>query len=456
MEFEQAQLGSLYIPKRPNGPFNTLESTPIPDTFCVNPPVLTPEQVQSVFEHLSEGQPDRLVALREVQAANKDILDKSQRVIGVILDARGVDKQQKPPKVAPDGWAGDTINASMLLNVLQDAHKDVQVISNQPDLFVGNAANGIQLPQGDAVWPFGYIPKYAEKRPGFIEFLYQHQGPESVFVAPINANLPWFFRLEERDGRIGFTKESLETFLKLQFATTGVRDGNFIGIQQGVWAKLCHHTQAYQVLAELLGVSTKDWTQFPPPSIHPSSAALAAGRQQAAGLSPTLNLILHIGSNLNVPLKNDKVYSPDKWRQILEAVRDGKLDPGNIIFFQPLRPDQARDTNTVADFAEGLFPGRVRRMPQERLSGLGHLAALMDNVRDTAVFASLDSGVGHLASARRLSQVVVSGPYPMEFYGPRRALVVKPHDGSKRANDVNPEYVAQAILHQSRQVLRRA
>lgn len=367
--------GALFIPGNVAA-FNALEPTPIPDTFRVSPPVLTPEQVQIVFEHLTAGQPDRRAALQEVQAANKAILDKSRRVIGVILDGRGIDTQHKPRRVAPDGWVGDTINASMLLNVLQGEHKDIQVISNQPELFVGNASNGIQLPEGDVTWPFGYIPKYAEKRPGFIEFLYRHQTPDSVFVAPINANFPWFFRLEERDGRVGFTKESLDTFLKLQYATTGTKDGNFIGIQQSTWMEMCHHTQAYQMLTELLGISTKDWTQFPPPSIHPSSAAIAAGRQQAQGISQTLNLIMHTGSNLNVPLKNGKYYPPDIWRRILEVARDERLDPGNVIFLQPLRPDQAGDTNTIADYAEHLFPGRVRRMPQERLSGLGYLAAL--------------------------------------------------------------------------------
>lgn len=433
----------------------------IPHAYEVRPKVLCSEELDAVYKALTHGNPERLAALKEIQQANRRVLETSSNFIGIFLDGRGTKQVTKQEYIqTPDGWWGDAMQASSVIHSLKAAGLSVQTISTQPELFGQNPLQeGIQLPE--KVWTMQFYPFGRPDHPQLMEFLFSRQQEQTAFLAPINARLPLFFRLAQTNGIVDFDVSSKELFAKLAYAITGnakAVEKGFSGIDQKTWNALCHHTQAYQVMTDLLGIDTTQWTQFPVAHIAPPIEAKVLAQQVAAQFSPEMNLFIHPGTNINTPIKLGKVVSVDQWKRILSSLARTRPDIARkVILFEPIVAEQAEAAKQIAAHVEAETPGSSLLLPMERRwASFSTFAALMDILKERGIGVAPDSGPSHVMRARNVETVIIGTQKPdPRFYSPNGAVVVLPEPG-KTAGDVDPTHVVQAIEYQADKVLRRS
>ncbi|HXS14946.1 MAG TPA: hypothetical protein VN711_02370, partial [Candidatus Saccharimonadales bacterium] len=280
-----------------NAPDPPLRLTDIPHTFLAQAPVLNPRQIREIHRSLAENDPSRIRLFQAVHAHNRAMLHQYPR-IGVYLDGRSIVGNKKKYTITRDGSWGDAVEASIAIEATLQAGKDVTVLSSQPSVFgraerhTPDRVSHIQIP--DDVFPFQFYPFSLPGNPSLLNFLFQHQGQDMAYIAPLNARLPVIFRVEEGGGVLD--ERTLRAVNTLKEAVHGTRTDPFSGIHMREWENLCHQSQALQVMIDLLGIDTRRWEKFPRPYLNPPAAARQLAREYAGYFSPdAINTVFHIG-----------------------------------------------------------------------------------------------------------------------------------------------------------------
>lgn len=413
------------------------------NTFKANVRPFCKSELDQLVRQLAGLNQERYDYAMWLRDENTRILNSTDKV-AIILDGRA--------KGLAEGFIGDMIEASRMVNVIKSAGKDVIIATPHPDLFLANHDPSVRiLPLPKTIQASHTAPW----SPELLGFLQDSIGDTSCFF-PMNAATPAFIQLGA-DGVVQNT-DSL-SLIKEAFRTNGKNPR----ITPMLWGKYgIHQLQAFQINAYMLGIeSAENWQQFPKAFLRPSPQAREVAQEvvkiygcfesESEDCPP---LYLHPGTATNGSKLITKFYPEDKWADFINLLSTAPYTAGSLTFLEPTEPQQAAMTLRLASIAieAGL---RVAKVPmafvkQKYEWTLGSFIAFLQELsRHRGIMVGCDSmPAGHAGPATGSMTVVLgSHCYNPGFYcPPRRSLVVLP-SFEPYTSSIEPERVVKAMQY---------
>jgi len=282
---------------------------------------LRPEELDKVLENMAGKDPDRLVWAQCLQETNLSILN-STSTVGIVLDGRAKD--------APEGFLGDMIEATRLVNIIRQKGKRVKIATPHEDLFQGQTDPMVDIiPIPESILSSPAYPW----RPELLHYLYETAG-NTPCLFPMNATTPAFIQL-----RAGGTIQNTDS---LQLVREAFRPQSKRMLEPLFWQKFgVHQLQAFQVNAHLLGIEeASQWQEFPQAFLHPTKQAQEVARE-VIGIYGCFNsarencppVYLHPGVATNRSKLTTKFYPEDKWQEVITQLAVAPHTAGILTFF---------------------------------------------------------------------------------------------------------------------------
>lgn len=404
---------------------------------------LTRLEIVQGIANMVDHNPDRLSFSDWLQGENKKIL-RATKTVAIVLDGRDRSSAQ--------GFLGDMIEATRLVNVLRSTGKAVTIVTPHLDVFQGNADPAIKvLPIPNEV-PASPMPTWRQE---LLRHLHNQVG-ETPVVFPLNAAIPAFIQIGpngviQNIEHIRLAKEAFEP--QTNKLVPSVNWGRF-----GV-----HQLQAFQLTAHLLGIEgVENWQNFPPAFLHPTREAEHTAKEViriygcfGSRSSKCPPAFLHPGVAASPSKLTKKFYPEQDWQLVLNQLPQADPRPGSITFIEPTDPDQAAMTLRLATTAveAGL---RVAKVPMASIKKryewtLGSFIAFLGELsKHKGVIMGCDSmPAGHAGPATGNPAIVLGSHYfdPGFYCPPERALVVLPPVGYFHTSKIEPERVVQAAQY---------
>lgn len=390
----------------------------------------------------------------EIRRHNGKLLDESD-VVSVVLDGRVNDRNQ--------GYLGDMIEASRLVNALRQAGKNVQVIASHTDIFEGTTDKGIMVVPIPSDIPAATEHPY---QPRLLRYIGQFSSGSAVLF-PTNANLPILLSINS-EGKI-LNEGMLSKFNNFLSASR-----NQFGVEPDRWWKRgAHQLQALQIVADLIGLEgVYDWKEFPKAFLEPDQHAKLVA-QKARNFykcttdthSEGVSLLLHPGVATNGRKVELKLYPESRWKKVIDSLVGEDLPIRSLTIVKPIDLMQAGMASRLVEHADVLGI-RVRELPERELKEkfgwtLGSFISFLQDfsTRNSIILGCDSMPAGHAGPAIGLDSIVLGSPaYNPGFYGPERGLVVMPRSyrelvGTKQ---INPKHITAAIKTMSAEVMAKS
>ncbi len=400
------------------------------------------EELDKVLKDMAGKDPDRLVWAQLLQETNLSILN-STSTVGIVLDGRAKD--------APEGFLGDMIEATRLVNIIRQNGKRVKIVTPHEDLFQG---------QTDPMVDIIPIPENVQASPAYpwrqelLSYLHEAIG-DTPCLFPMNATTPAFIQL-----RAGGTIQNTDS---LQLVREAFRPQSKRPLEPSFWGRFgIHQLQAFQVNAHLLGIEeASQWQEFPQAFLHPTKQAQEVARE-VIGIYGCFNsaredcppVYLQPGVATNGSKLTTKFYPEDKWQEVITQLAVAPHTAGILTFLEPTDEKQASMTLRLATTAveAGLRVAKVPMTSVKQRFGwtLGSFVAFLSELsRHNGLIVGCDSmPAGHAGPATNNSVVVLgSYCYDQGFYcPPKRALVVMPSTDAYTSY-IEPKEVIAAVQY---------
>lgn len=415
------------------------------DILSAEPKPLSESQIDELIDNLTGNNPEKWPLVEKLHDENADLL-KSTKSVAIILD--GSSKNSK------EGYLGDMIEATRLINTLRTAGKKVVIITPHDDLFQGTTDSSVSiLPLPEEAQSSHIAPWRRE----LLDYLHDSIG-DMPCVFPMNATMPALIRvgkggLIENNDTLMLTKNAFGLYEKK------------IGIRPTRWGSAgIHQLQAFQTITYLLGIdSARKWQEFPSAFLHPAQSA----KETAAEVTRIYGcfdkstygedcppLYLHPGVATNGSKIRTKFYPEDKWIDFIHELTATRDLANSLTFLEPTDPEQGAMTLRLATAAveAGL---RVAKVPMSQIKQryewtLGSFVAFLQELSNNrGVIVGCDSmPAGHAGPSTDNPTIVLGNLcFDPGFYCPsEKALVVLPSKGNFTSGIV-PERIVTALIY---------
>lgn len=294
--------------------------------------------IDELIGNLVSNDQNRRQLVSKLFAVNTSLLHRSD-YIAIVLDGRsnGVD----------EGFLGDMIEASRLVNALRTNGKSITIITPHSDLFQGTTDPKINiLPLPTNIWASHTAPWSQE----LLSYLHNQIG-DIPCIFPMNANMPVLIQTN-KEGSI-INNDTL-TLAKKVFRP----DAKVMKITPDIWGKKgIHQLQALQIVANLFGLDeVRDWQQFPQAFLHPTLEAKEVASEvvkkygcfdYGSRTKTCPPIYLHPGVATNGAKLTTKFYPEAKWVDVIKGLADSP-HVNSLTLLEPTDPLQGAMTLRLA------------------------------------------------------------------------------------------------------------
>lgn len=415
------------------------------DILDCQPKPLTGDQIDRVISILPGNNPERRQLVQKLHDENAELL-KSTGSIAIIFDGSS--------KGSSEGYMGDMIEATRLVNPLRAAGKKVVILSPHADLFQGTTDPSISLlPLPEETRSSHIAPWHRE----LLSYLHDSIG-DMPCIFPMNANMPALIQTK-KDGTV-----KNNDILTLIQNTFGLYEKKMGVLPQRWGIAGIHQLQAFQIVTYLLGMDdARKWQKFPSAFLHPSKSAketaTAVTRIYGCFDKSTYGeecppLYLHPGVAPNGSKLRTKFYPEDKWIDVIHGLAASHDLANSLTFLEPTDPEQGAMTLRLATAAveAGLHVAKVpmSQVKKQYEWTLGSFVAFLQELsKHRGVIIGCDSmPAGHAGPATGNPAIVLGNLcFDPGFYcPPEKALYVLPSKGDF-TSEVVPERVISSLLY---------
>ncbi len=404
---------------------------------------LTWNQLDELVGNLTGGHAERFKYAQWLREENISLLNSNDRV-GLVLDGRAKD--------STEGFLGDMIEASRMVNVIRSTGKKVIIATPHTDLFEQNGDPDVSIVAIPDTVPASPNPPWDQSL-----LVYLREAVGNVpFIFPMNAAVPALIQLGqegtiENSDNISLVKEAFKS------------NGRNAKVTPQIWGKYgIHQLQAFQITSYLMGIEgSENWQEFPKAFLHPSKNAKEVAKEviKIYGCFDTYSeecppIYLHPGVATNGSKLITKFYPEVRWIDFINQLSTARNTGGSLTFLEPTDEQQSAMTLRLATTAieAGL---RVSKVPMASVKEkyewtLGSFVSFLQELSNhRGIIVGCDSmPAGHAGPAVGNPAVVLgSHCYNPGFYCPsEKALVVLP---SKQAytSSIEPERVVAAVQY---------
>lgn len=411
---------------------------------CESKP-LTENQIDQVIDILTGNNPEGRQLIQRLHDGNAELL-KNTKSVAIILDGSSTNSRE--------GYLGDMIEATRLINPLRNAGKEVIIITPHSDLFDGTADSKVSLLP---------LPKEAQAshiapwNPALLDYLHNSIG-DIPCIFPMNATMPALVQIGE-NGSI-----QNNDILMLAKNVFGLYEKR-MGILPTKWGNAgIHQLQAFQTIAYLLGIDeARTWQKFPSAFLHPANRARATAAEvtriygcfdKSTYGEDCPPLYLHPGVAPNRSKIKSKFYPEARWIDFIHRITAARGLANSLTFLEPTDPEQGAMTLRLA--TEAVEAGlRVAKVPMTLVKQryewtIGSFIAFLQELsRYRGVIIGCDSmPAGHAGPATGNPSIVLGNLcFDPGFYcPPEKALLILPSKGSF-TSAVEPERIVSALIY---------
>lgn len=415
------------------------------DILSAKPKPLTGSQIDELLDKLTGDNPEKRQQAQKLRDENAELL-KSTRSVAIILDGSS--------RNSTEGYLGDMIEATRLINPLRAAGKKVVIISPHSDLFQGTTDSSVSLLPLPEEARSSHIAPWSRE---LLNYLHNSIG-DMPCIFPMNATMPALIQTD-KEGTI--RNNDTLTLVKNTFGLFEQK----IGILPVRWGRAgIHQLQAFQTVAFLLGIdAARKWQKFPSAFLYPAKSA----KETAAEVTRIYGcfdkstygencppLYLHPGVAPNGSKLRTKFYPEDKWIDFIHELTAEHGLANSLTFLEPSDPEQGAMTlRLVTEAVEAGF--RVAKVPMSQVKQryewtLGSFIAFLQELSNNrGVIVGCDSmPAGHAGPATGNPAIVLGNLcFDPGFYcPPEKSLVVLPSKGDFTSGIV-PERIITALIY---------
>ncbi len=411
------------------------------DTFKANVRPLSEEELGQMIGKLTGGKRERWNFAELLRTENAALLGDSDKV-AIVLDGRSKD--------TPQGFLGDMIEASRMVNVVRSTGRKVIIVTPHTDLFEGNHDPSMSIVAIPETLPVSHAAPWKEDLLGYL----QTSIGKTPCIFPMHAATPVLMQLDS-GGHI--ENEDNLALVKKAFVTNG-KNPHITPLHWGKFG--IHQLQALQITAYLFGIKeVKNWRDFPRAFFNPTREAREVALEVVGsyGCFKTSSedcppLYLHPGVATNGSKLITKFYPEDKWTAFINELSGTPYATGSLTFLEPTDEQQATMTLRLATKAieAGLHVAKVPISTVKRRYdwSLGSfISFLQELAKHGGIIVGCDSmPAGHAGPATGNPAVVLgSHCFNPGFYcPPEKALVVLPSKGPYTSS-IEPTRIVRAV-----------
>ncbi len=397
---------------------------------------LVSTEVEQVKRAITDNNTQQRYLLSLLEEGNRQVFDEHEE-IGVFLDGR--------TRLKPEGYLGDMIAVSGVVNTLLAAGKRVAIITPHDDVFGGTLDERVRLihldpaKEGNPIYPLfkPTLKKLSE------------EGPDMPIMFPINAAIPIWVQVDQQ-GRVA-NKDLIDEIGENIFSRKGYPHSR---LTTGWMEQRMHQVQGLQVLSNILGINDQTPDYLPPPFLSPDTKSqdIAAKVINELQVNPEKHLVLlHHGVAAEQTKIHSKFYPEQAWEDVFYNLIEHN-DKLQFLTFIPTDPKQAQGAHRIIAYAEEA-EFEVVQVPLDQIMAkygwsLGAYINFMQHLHQNykPTFIGVDSMPAHLADALDIPSIVIGNEeYPPTFFsGVDNQIVVRPGE-SRYASTISPRDVSDTI-----------